>query len=430
MPATLVLGLQWGDEGKGKIVDLLSRDADFVVRSQGGANSGHTVVVGDQTFKLHCVPSGILREGVMCVIGRGMVVDPFQLRGEIEELQARGIDTVGRLFISPRTHLVLPHHKHLDTARESVAGAAKIGTTGRGIGPCYAEKANRTGIQIGELFHPDLLEARLRAAVEPANRRLEHLYGIEAPSVQEVLDDLLAVADFYHPFVGETSSRLLQAYDRGERLLFEGAQAVMLDIDAGTYPYVTSSNTGVAGVSTGAGFPSRSIERVIGVSKAYCTRVGLGPFPSEADPATAKILRDRGDEYGTTTRRPRRTGWIDLAALRSVIRSHLVSEIHLTKLDVMDTLPKVKLCVGYEHDGKVYDEMPEDPVLYRELRPIYEEMPGWCSSIAGLTDWDALPKAAQMFIQRIATGARAPVTLISTGPKRSQNIEAHVNPAT
>ncbi|GAB4153757.1 MAG: adenylosuccinate synthase [Planctomycetota bacterium] len=422
MPATLVLGLQWGDEGKGKIVDLLSENADFVVRSQGGANSGHTVVVDGVKHKLHCVPSGILRPSVKCVLGRGMVVDPLALKREFEELAAKGVDYADRVIISPRVHLVLPHHKLLDVARERVAGRAKIGTTGRGIGPCYAEKANRTGVQMGDLLYPDVLAVRVRHSVTLANELLSTIYGEEPVSVDSVIADLMGIAPFFSPLIGETSQLLIDAYKAGKQILFEGAQAVMLDIDAGTYPYVTSSTTIAAGASTGSGFPFGWIDKTIGVSKAYCTRVGLGPFPSEAHGETSDYLRQRGAEFGTSTGRPRRTGWIDLVALRYSIVSNLVDEVFLTKLDVLGGLPSLKLCVAYQHNGKTYETVPEDPVLYSRLTPVFKEMDGWNEEIGDCTAFDELPKQAQRFVREIAEQVGVPISTLSVGPERNQKI--------
>ncbi|MDZ7816055.1 MAG: adenylosuccinate synthase [Planctomycetota bacterium] len=423
MPAELVLGLQWGDEGKGKIVDLVSKDADYVVRFQGGANSGHTVQIGDEKYYLHCVPSGILHEGVKCVLGRGMVLDLDQLREEITSLTDRQVNVDGRILISPRAHLVLPQHKLLDKAREKSAGKACIGTTGRGIGPCYAEKANRTGIQFGDIFHEDALGERLRRTISVANSTLKKVFDTDAPSFEEVYESLLAHREFFRPFESESEHELLRAYHDGMNIVFEGAQAVMLDIDACSYPYVTSSSTLASGVSSGSGFPLQLVDRITGVSKAYCTRVGNGPFPSEAHGSVAQHLREKGGEYGTTTNRPRRTGWIDLVALKTVIESNLVNEIHLTKLDVLSGLREVRVVVEYEYEGRRYDYLPESPVSFSKVKPVFHTMPGWIEEIDQVGNFDALPEPAQDLVRLVTIYTGVPVSCVSVGPRRNQKID-------
>ncbi|MFA4987899.1 MAG: adenylosuccinate synthetase, partial [Candidatus Brocadiia bacterium] len=306
MTTTLVLGLQWGDEGKGKVVDLLAEEADVVVRFQGGANSGHTVQIEDRKFFLHCIPSGILRPEVLCLLGRGMVLDLSSVKEEIDGLKSEGVLVNGRLYISPRAHLVLPHQKLLDVAREKSAGDGKIGTTGRGIGPCYSDKASRTGLQLGEIFDPVHLRSRLEQVLPSANAHLKHIYGIDAPSPAEVSAELLALADYFRSLTGDVPRMIWDAFEADKRILFEGAQGALLDLDAGSYPFVTSSTTITAGVWSGTGFPSTLIDRTVGVLKAYTTRVGMGPFPTEIQGELAENLRKRGNEFGTTTGRPRR----------------------------------------------------------------------------------------------------------------------------
>ncbi len=422
MPAKLILGLQWGDEGKGKVVDIFSGEADLVVRFQGGANSGHTVQVGEEKFFLHCIPSGILRPGVSCLLGRGMVLDLFELKEEMDSLRSRGVSLDGRLFISLRAHLVLPHHKLLDQARERAAGEARIGTTGKGIGPCYAEKVARTGIQLADLFDDARLASRLRLSVETADAILDRVYGIEAPPYEEVLQSLLSVRDYFRPYAADVPAILEEAHSRGARILFEGAQAVLLDIDAGSYPYVTSSTTIAAGVWTGAGFPVTRLDSITGIMKCYTTRVGGGPFPTEIEGETADRLRKAGNEYGTTTRRPRRIGWLDLVTLHSSVRSNCVDSLFFTKLDILTGLDRIPVCVAYDIDGERLYSLPEDPRAFERAVPVYEELEGWSRDIRDCRTPDDLPPAARAYLDFVCESVGVPVSGVSVGPKRDQRI--------
>ncbi len=420
MPATLVLGLQWGDEGKGKVVDVLSKNADMVVRFQGGANSGHTVKVGEQTYFLHCIPSGILRERIQCVIGRGMVLEPVSLRDEIEGLREKNIKCEGRLFISPRAHIVLPHHKLLDNAIENSAGKSKIGTTGRGIGPCYSEKAQRTGIQFGELVDPKRLHDRLYASVSLANKILKYVFGVDAPSFEEVYANLSSLSDYFRPFLADTGQIIRAHYEAGDRIIFEGAQAVLLDLDAGTYPYVTSSTTLASGVGSGSGFPPSRLDSVTGIVKAYTTRVGEGPFPSEEYGKTADAIRTSGGEFGTTTGRPRRVGWLDMVALQSAVRSNAVTEIILTKLDILSGLHEIPVCVAYDINGNIYTELPEDPYAMAMVKPIFERHEGWEQDISAAASFSELPTAAQNYVRFIEKTTGVKIPGVSLGKRRDQ----------
>jgi adenylosuccinate synthase len=419
MSTTILIGAQWGDEGKGKIIDVLTERADWVVRAQGGNNAGHTVEVGDERFVLHLVPSGILHEGKKCVIGNGVVLDPAGLVEEIRGIASRGIAVEGRLFVSDRAHLVLPGHRRLDARGESLKSASgKIGTTLRGIGPAYGDKMARTGLRAGDLLDPGFPEL-LRDRVEAHNRTLAS-WGGEPLDPDAVAAGIQETVPVLAPLVCDTLPLLHGALQRGEQILFEGAQGVMLDIDFGTYPYVTSSNATAGGACTGSGVPPNRIDRVVGVLKAYTTRVGEGPFPTELFDADGKTLRAAGREFGATTGRPRRCGWFDAVVARHAAMTCGVDEWALTKMDVLDGFERIKLCVAYELDGLRIDTFPANIRAAARCKPVYEEMPGWKTPTGAVRRFADLPAAAQAYLRRIETLTGVPVTLLSLGPRRDQ----------
>lgn len=430
MPTSVVIGAQWGDEGKGKIVDSYAKDAGIVVRFQGGNNAGHTIETPEGKTVLHLIPSGILHEGTKCVIANGTVVDPWILAEELEGLKAAGHD-VGpdRLLLHPRTHLILPWHRMLDSARESLRGDRKIGTTGRGIGPAYEDKVARFGVQAWMLGQKEHLMDRLNTIAQMRRPTWNGL-SIKVPSVEEVADRLLEIAEKILPFVQDPSELLDSALKTGEpAVLFEGAQGAMLDLDYGTYPYVTSSNTITGGVCTGAGIGPRWIHHVVGVFKAYCTRVGEGPFPTEIDGDLGEEIRAAGNEYGATTGRPRRCGWVDLPALRFVIRHCGMTMGALTKLDVLSGQDKIPVCVAYELNGERLDVLPMRPDLVVQLKPIFEELEGWKEDISGVRNYQDLPEAARRYVEYLSDALDLPYASISVGPGRDAIIPVR-NPYT
>ncbi|MDR2212115.1 MAG: adenylosuccinate synthase [Pseudomonadales bacterium] len=420
--SVVVLGTQWGDEGKGKIVDLLTEKASHVVRFQGGHNAGHTLVIGGKKTVLHLLPSGILREGVTCVIGNGVVLSPLALFKEIDELEAKGIDVRSQLKISPACPLILPYHIALDQARELKKGADKIGTTGRGIGPAYEDKVARRGIRLGELLNAKHFSERLREVLEYHNFSLVNYYGVAALDYQDILDNHLKMAERIRPLVVDTIDLLHNARKQGQNILFEGAQGSLLDIDHGTYPFVTSSNTTAGGTATGSGYGPLYLDYVLGITKAYATRVGGGPFPTELFDAVGERLFQKGQEIGTATGRRRRCGWFDAAAVKLAIRINSVSGICLTKLDVLDGLDTVKVCVGYQGVSGSSLSCLTDFDTYNTLQPIYEELPGWQENTFGARSLDALPANARAYIKFIEKQIEAPVDIISTGPDREETI--------
>lgn len=419
----VVLGLQWGDEGKGKVIDLLSGQTDYVVRCQGGANAGHTVVVGDRKVVLHLLPSGALHEGATCIVGNGVVVDPAALIHELADLGAAGEQLARRLIISDRAHLVLPWHKLLDAAAELRKGDAKVGTTLRGIGPAYGDKIARTGFRCGELTNLPSFEKRLRAQLELVNDQLA-AFKAAPVDIDETVAKVLADCRRIAPYVGDTASRLHQAVIDGEMILFEGAQGVLLDVDYGTYPFVTSSNTGIGGVVTGSGVSHKCLGEVIGIVKAYTTRVGSGPFPTELSDAQGEALRQRGAEFGATTGRPRRCGWIDLVALRFACRLNGVDRIALTKLDVLTSESQIKVCTGYRLDGKAIDTVPALAEDFARVEPVYETLPGWAADIRACRSFAHLPEAARTYVRFLEEQLGVPVGWIGTGPGRDEIIVA------
>jgi adenylosuccinate synthase len=418
-----VLGTQWGDEGKGKVVDLLTDRAKYVVRYQGGHNAGHTLVIDGEKTVLHLIPSGILRDNVTCVIGNGVVLSPDALFEEIAMLEERGVPVKERLVISEACPLILPYHIALDQARELARGSKAIGTTGRGIGPAYEDKVSRRGLRVGDLFNSEDFAAKLKDIISYHNFMLTEYYQAPAVDYDKVLTDSLAVADTLKAMVVDVTDTLDKARQRGDAIMFEGAQGTLLDIDHGTYPYVTSSNTTVGGVATGAGFGPLNLDYVLGIVKAYTTRVGSGPFPTELECEVGQHLGVKGHEFGATTGRKRRTGWFDAVAMKRAVQINSISGFCLTKLDVLDGLDELKICIGYKDaDGHVSDVPPMAADGYDLVTPVYESMPGWSENTFGMTEYDALPQAAKNYIQRLQTLTSVPMDIISTGPDRNHTM--------
>ena len=418
----VVIGTQWGDEGKGKIVDWLTDHAQGVVRFQGGHNAGHTLVIGGKKTVLHLIPSGILREDVACFIGNGVVLSPQALLKEVDELEAAGVSVAKRLKISEACPLILPYHSAIDLAREAAKGAGKIGTTGRGIGPAYEDKVARRAIRVQDLFHRERFAAKLGEVLDYHNFALKHYYKVDTVDFQQTLDETLALADRIKPMVADVSRTLYDMSQSGSSLLFEGAQGTLLDIDHGTYPFVTSSNCSAGAAAPGAGVAPQMLQYVLGITKAYTTRVGSGPFPTELFDETGQYLATRGHEFGSTTGRARRCGWFDAAALKRSIQINGVSGLCVTKLDVMDGMETIKLCTGYEWDGQKSDILPVGAESLSECKPIYEELPGWTGTTVGIKRYEDLPENAKRYLKRIEEVCGAPVDIISTGPDRDETI--------
>ncbi|WP_269935731.1 adenylosuccinate synthase [Serratia liquefaciens] len=419
----VVLGTQWGDEGKGKVVDLLTERAQYVVRYQGGHNAGHTLVINGEKTVLHLIPSGILRENVTSIIGNGVVLAPDALMKEMGELEARGIPVRERLLLSEACPLILPYHVALDNAREKARGAKAIGTTGRGIGPAYEDKVARRGLRVSDLFNKETFAVKLKEIVDYHNFQLVNYYKVEAVDYQATLDYVLSIADILTAMVVDVSELLDGARKRGDLIMFEGAQGTLLDIDHGTYPYVTSSNTTAGGVATGSGIGPRYVDYVLGIVKAYSTRVGAGPFPTELFDETGEYLCKQGNEFGATTGRRRRTGWLDAVAVRRSVQINSLSGFCLTKLDVLDGLKEVKICVGYRMpDGREMTTTPLAAEGWEGIEPIYESMPGWSDTTFGVKEHSKLPQAALDYIKRIEELTGIPVDIISTGPDRSETM--------
>ncbi|HTY20546.1 MAG TPA: adenylosuccinate synthase [Geobacteraceae bacterium] len=423
MKNVVVVGAQWGDEGKGKVVDIYTEFADDVVRYQGGNNAGHTLVVGEEKLILHLIPSGILHPGKRCIIGNGVVLDPEVFIREINNLKETGrLQDDGCLFLSESLHIIMPYHKRIDIAREARSGAKKIGTTGRGIGPAYEDKAGRRGIRLMDLIDADVFARRLRECLEEKNFILEKMLGDEPFSFAEIFDQYSGYAELLKKYVADTSLLLYWDMREGKRILFEGAQGTLLDIDHGTYPYVTSSSTCVGGACTGAGVSPRDIHEVIGISKAYVTRVGSGPFPTELEDEEGEKLRRVGHEFGSTTGRPRRCGWFDAVVARYAVRVNGLTGVALTKLDVLDDFDTIRMCTGYEYGGKILDELPAKLEVFDHCRPVYEEMPGWKSDISGARSFSDLPDMAQKYVRRLEKLIGCPIVLVSVGARRDQTI--------
>jgi adenylosuccinate synthase len=428
MPLDIIVGTQWGDEGKGRVVDLLSAQADFVARYNGGDNAGHTVTAGGQTFRLHLVPSGLIHPHTVGVIGNGVAVNPAILLQEIEALRAAGIPVdPGRLRLSYAAHLITPAHRALDQAQEQARGGGQIGTTLRGIGPAYTSKVARQGLRLAEMLDPKGLVGAIQRHVAEANRQLQALYGAGPLDPQAVAAEFAGYAQQLAPFIGDTAALLADALARGQRVLAEGAQGTLLDLDHGTYPFVTSSNPTAPGALVGLGLGLGCEERILGVTKAFQTRVGAGPFPTELHGELAARLRGTGaqpwDEYGTTTGRPRRVGWLDLVLLRYAGRVNGLSELVITKLDILTGLEKIPVCVAYRQEGRVYEQLPLGPGQLEGFEPIYEELQGWDQDLRGARQWEDLPQAARAYLLRVEELCGIPVRLVSVGPEREQVVE-------
>ena len=431
MPVSIVIGSQWGDEGKGKVVDLLSPKADIVARYQGGANAGHTICWdtpdGDEKeFVLHLVPSGIFHDGTTCVIGNGVVLDPEAVLEEIETIQALGIAVDGRLKISHNAHVIMPHHKAIEAAREKERADASdddaIGTTGRGIGPAYTDKFARTGIRVVDLLDRDVLRTKLRRALEHKNAVLQNVHNADALDIDRIVEKYVEFDQRIDPFVTDTSEYLNQALDDGKRVLAEGAQGSLLDVDFGSYPYVTSSHPTAGGCCTGLGVPPTAVDRVIGIAKAYCTRVGNGPFPTELTDVTGEHLRKVGAEFGATTGRPRRCGWLDLVALHYTTQINGFSELAVTKLDVLSGMDELKVCTQYRYNGKTTRRFPSEAHTLETVEPVYETLPGWDDDITGVRHVADLPSEAQEYLAFVAEYLGVEIGMTSIGPKRNQII--------
>ncbi len=426
MSVLAVIGGQWGDEGKGKVIDWLANQADVVARYQGGANAGHTVVVDGKQYILHLIPTGILRKGVKCIIGSGVVVDPLGLVEEIEYLRAAGVEIGENLVLGKRAHLIMPYHKVLDSHMEELLGVNRIGTTGRGIGPAYSDKAARLGVRISDLFDEKILRDRIRVSLAIKKRLLGDivLNEEEAKSLEEahVLDVCTRVREALGAHVRNTDAEINEALNGNKRILLEGAQGILLDLDMGTYPYVTSSNTGVGGAMSGLGLPYSRLRTVFGIMKAYCTRVGQGPFPSEMGEVEAGQLREEGGEFGATTGRPRRCGWFDAVAARHCIQVSGMDAIAVTKLDVLDNQKTIRVCVGYEYEGERVTVFPAETSILERCEPVFREFPGWMSPTGGVRNYDDLPPRAQEYIKGLEELTARPVWLVSTGPGRDDTI--------
>lgn len=425
MPAIVLLGAQWGDEGKGKVTDLLGSRVDYVVRFSGGNNAGHTVITPDgQKYALHLMPSGALHPNAEIVIGNGVVVDPKVLLAEIDGLTERGVD-VSRLLISADAHLVMPHHRALDRVVERYLGTARIGTTGRGIGPAYGDKVARMGIRVQDLLDPGILRQKLELVLREKNQILVKVYNRKAFDVDAVVEEYLTYAERLKPYIADTRLILNKALEAGKTVFMEGAQATLLDLDHGTYPFVTSSNPTSGGACVGTGIPPTRITRVIGVIKAYTTRVGSGPFPTELNDDMGEHLRKTGGEYGTTTGRPRRCGWFDAVIGRYAVRVNGITDLVVTKLDILSGLEQVPVCVGYEVDGERLDEMPMTQTAFHHAKPVYEYLPGWWEDISKARAFSELPDAAQRYIERLEELCGARISMIGVGPGRDENVVRH-----
>lgn len=422
MSNIVLVGMQWGDEGKGKLVDYLTEYFDIIVRYQGGHNAGHTVYAKGKKFIFHLIPSGLLHKGKICIIGNGVVIEPGALLKEIDQLRKEGVSIAGHLFISNRCHLVLPYHQLLDKGREERLGDKKIGTTSRGIGPCYQHKVARCGIRLVDLANPPLLKEKLDINLSEINFFLNKVYNMEPLDLNPLCEELLACYSKIEPFLCDTSILLDQLIDQGKSVIFEGAQGSNLDIDFGTYPYVTSSNSTAGGACTGTGVGPRKIDGVMGVTKCYTTRVGSGPFPTELQDDVGKLLQERGNEYGATTGRARRCGWFDLIVARYAIRINGMDTVCFTKLNVLDTLKEIKVCLEYNYKGKTFKELPAESWVLEECKPVYQTIKGWEKDTTGLTDYDELPQQAKDYLKLLSDLMEIDVSIISTGFYRHETI--------
>jgi adenylosuccinate synthase len=424
MANVVIVGAQWGDEGKGKVVDIYTEHVHDVVRYQGGNNAGHTLVVGNEKTILHLIPSGILHDGKRCIIGNGVVLDPAVFLREIENLKKKGYLRDDRqLVVDGNVHIIMPYHKAIDVARESNSGQRKIGTTGRGIGPTYEDKIGRRGIRLSDLVKPEVFARKLDENLPEKNFLLEKFLGVEPISRDQILEEYLAYGRQMEKYLGNASVLLNHSVAAGHHILFEGAQGSLLDVDHGTYPYVTSSSTLAGGACTGTGLGPRFIDEVIGISKAYVTRVGEGPFPTELNDAMGEQLRQAGNEFGSTTGRPRRTGWFDAVALREAVRLNGMTGLAITKLDVLNSLETIRICTAYSWRGQRLEEFPRELDVLKECQPVYEELPGWQTDISGATTFDQLPAKAAAYVQKLEEVTGCPIVLVSVGPRRDQTIQ-------
>jgi adenylosuccinate synthase len=419
MPTVVIIGAQWGDEGKGKIVDFLTEKCDYVVRFQGGCNAGHTVVVGDEKYILHLIPSGILHKNKKCIIGNGVVLDPGGLLKEIETLKNKGIEIDNNLYIAKHCHLIMPYHIAIEEQSEK---KKKIGTTKKGIGPCYTDKIARNGVRMIDLLYPEILKNKIQANLEVINFLLKNLYNAESLNAEDIFNQYMNYGDKLKKYIADTDILINEAIDSGKNVLFEGAQGSLLDIDHGTYPYVTSSNTVAGGACTGAGVSPIKINSIIGVVKAYTTRVGGGPFPTEIKDELVEYIRQKGGEYGATTGRPRRCGWLDLVGLRHSVRVNGFTGLVITKLDILDGIDKLKICVGYKYGSRILEEFPKELEILENCTPVYEELPGWKESTRGIKNYENLPDNAKKYLQLIEDSLKIKIQIISTGQKRDEII--------
>lgn len=422
MANVVILGAQWGDEGKGKIVDCLTEKADVVARFQGGHNAGHTVVIQDKQYILHLIPSGVLHPGKLCLIGNGVVIEPGALIKEINELKEQGLHVDDNLKVSKNAHVIMPYHMAIEKQKEASKGDKKIGTTGRGIGPSYMDKISRNGIRMVDLLWPDIFSEKLEANLDEINFLLTKKYGAEPLDANAIYDTYMGHIDVLKDYIADTDIIINTYIDDKKNVLFEGAQGILLDIDHGTYPYVTSSNASVGGVCTGLGVAPTKIDTVLGIVKAYTTRVGGGPFPTEIHDDLGEKIRVRGGEYGATTGRPRRCGWLDFVALRHAVRINGLTGLIITKLDILDELDTIKVCVAYTFNGQVIEEFPKEPHILEHCEPVLEEVPGWKATTVGATEFEALPEKAREYIAMIEKKLNVPVDMISTGQKRNEVI--------
>jgi adenylosuccinate synthase len=423
MSNIIIVGAQWGDEGKGKIVDYLSEKADVVARFQGGNNAGHTVVINNAKFIFHLIPSGILHKGKICIIGNGVVIDPSVLLEEIDRLKKKGIKVDRKLYLSKNAHIIMPYHKEIEKEIENFKGLKKIGTTGRGIGPAYADKMSRTGIRVVDLLQPSVFKEKLKTNLKNINFLLENFYKVPSLSTEAIFSEYMGYAKKLSKYIADTDIMINRMISENKSVLFEGAQGTLLDIDHGTYPYVTSSSATAGGACTGLGVGPTKISKVLGVSKAYTTRVGSGPFPTEIKGSLGDMLREKGGEYGATTGRPRRCGWLDMVVLRHSARINGLTSLAITKLDVLDGLKTIKICTSYKYKGKIYKDLPKEINIIEECEPQYKEFEGWDTITVGTRDFAKLPKAAQKYIKEIENTLGIKVSIISTGQKRDEIIK-------
>ncbi|MGB9715534.1 MAG: adenylosuccinate synthase [Thermodesulfovibrionales bacterium] len=423
MANVIIVGAQWGDEGKGKIVDYLSEKADVIARYQGGNNAGHTVVINNEKFIFHLIPSGILHEGKICIIGNGVVIDPSVLLEEIYNLKKRGIEVEGKLYISKNAHLIMPYHKEIEKESEKLKGLKRIGTTGRGIGPAYVDKIARTGIRVVDLFQPSVFKEKLRLNLININFLLKNMYKVPCIDEKALYREYMGYGKKLSKFIADTDIIINKMISEDRNIIFEGAQGTLLDVDHGTYPYVTSSNPSAGGACTGLGVGPTKISKVLGVSKVYTTRVGGGPFPTEIKGALGDMIREKGGEYGATTGRPRRCGWLDMVVLKHSARVNGLTGIALTKLDVLDGLKTIKVCTSYRYKGKTYEELPKEINIIEECKPIYKEFKGWTTSTVGIKEYSKLPESARLYIKEIEKMLGVKVQIISTGQKRDEIIQ-------